>query len=483
MEYELVVGLEVHSQLLTDSKMFCGCSTAYQDSPPNTHICPVCLGLPGALPVLNRRAIEFTIRLGLALNCTIARVTKWDRKNYHYPDLPKGYQISQYDLPLCHSGWLEVETEERGRQRIGIRRVHLEEDTGRSLHQGDQTLLDYNRSGVPLVEIVTEPDIRAPEEARQLLQKLRTIVRYIGVGSGDLEAGAMRLEPNVSVRRRGQKAFGTPVEVKNLNSFRVVKLALEYEQQRQGILLTRGEQVVRETRGWLEGRGETVSQRRKEEADDYRYFPEPDLPPLRVTDEWIDEVRASLPELPDARAARFQETLGLTRYDAEVLTAERETADWFEAAVEVAAERGIEAKPISNWVTGELFRLSGVRGEPLTDLPLTREALVELVELVEGNKISQNVGKEVLATMLDSGRGAREIVETEGLAQISDADALDGIIDQVLAASPDEVQRFREGKTSLIGFFVGQVMKETQGKANPKLVRQILLSRLEADTS
>nr|MBA3532125.1 Asp-tRNA(Asn)/Glu-tRNA(Gln) amidotransferase subunit GatB [Ardenticatenales bacterium] len=404
MEYELIVGLEVHSQLLTNSKMFCGCNAAYQASAPNTHTCPVCLGLPGALPVLNRRAIEFTIRVGLALHCEIARVTKWDRKNYHYPDLPKGYQISQFDMPICRDGWLEVETEELGRRRIGIRRVHLEEDTARLAHAEGKALVDYNRSGVPLIEIVTEPDIRDPEEAREFLQKLRTIVRYTGVGSGDLEAGAMRLEPNVSVRVKGEQRLGTPVEVKNLNTFRGVKLALEYEQQRQSILLTRGAEIKRETRGWMEGRGETVSQRPKEEADDYRYFPEPDLPPLLISEEWIAGIREGMTELPDAKAARFQESYALSPYDARVLTGERDIADWFESAVQLGRERTIAPKTVSNWVTGELFRLSSTRGQGLTELPLTQEALVELIELVEKDTISQNVGKAVLDKMIESGR-------------------------------------------------------------------------------
>ncbi len=355
MKYELIVGLEVHSQLLTNSKMFCGCNASYQESEPNTHTCPVCLGLPGALPVLNRKAIEYTIRVGLALNCTISQVTKWDRKNYHYPDLPKGYQISQFDMPLCREGWLEIETEEQGARRIGIRRVHLEEDTARSMHVGERTLIDFNRSGVPLIEIVTEPDVRSPEEARQFLQKLRAIIRYIEVGSGDLEAGAMRLEPNVSIRPVGSKTFGIPVEVKNLNSFRAVKLALEYEQQRQSILLTRGQTVMRETRGWQEGRGETVSQRRKEEADDYRYFPEPDLPSLRISEEWIETIRAAMPELPDAKASRFQQSYGISAYDARVLTAERESAAWVEEAFQQAQASGIAPKTVSNWITGSSF--------------------------------------------------------------------------------------------------------------------------------
>ncbi|HEX8681789.1 MAG TPA: Asp-tRNA(Asn)/Glu-tRNA(Gln) amidotransferase subunit GatB [Ardenticatenaceae bacterium] len=480
MKYELVVGMEVHSQLNTNSKMFCGCNASYQDSAPNTHTCPVCLGLPGALPVINRRAVQFTIRLGLALNCEITRVTKWDRKNYHYPDLPKGYQISQYDMPLCRNGWLEVETAELGKRRIGVRRVHLEEDTGRTLHVDGRALIDYNRSGVPLVEIVTEPDLRSAEETRQYLQKLRTIIRYIGVGTGDMEVGAMRVEPNVSVRLTGSPEFGTPVEVKNLNSILAVKLALEYEQQRQGILLTRGQEVQRETRGWLEGRGETVFQRRKEAADDYRYFPEPDLPPLEISEAWIAQIRESLPELPAAKAGRFQREYGLTPYDAEVLSAERDTADWFEEAVRLGQEQGIAAKTVSNWITGELFRISSAQNVPVTGLSITQPALVELIALVEKDTISQSTGKAVLEKMIESGRNAGEIVEEEGLAQISDTSELESLVDSVLAGNTAEVQKYLDGKTSVVGFLMGQVMKATQGKANPQVVRPLIVEKLEA---
>lgn len=480
MKYELVVGMEVHSQLLTQSKMFCGCSTTYQDSPPNTHVCPVCLGLPGALPVINSKAVELTIRLGLALNCEIAGVTKWDRKNYHYPDLPKGYQISQYDMPLCENGWIDVETKERGKRRIGIRRVHLEEDTGRLTHVPGKSLVDYNRSGMPLMEIVSEPDIRTPEEGRQYLQKLRTIIRYTGVGSGDLEAGAMRMEPNVSIRLTKADKFGTPVEVKNLNTFRGVKLALEYELKRQSIVISSGGEIVRETRGWQEGRGETVSQRKKEDADDYRYFPEPDLPPLAISEEWTDEIRAAMPELPDAKAARFQSELGLSAYDADVLISDRETAEWFEEAVRLAAKQKISAKTVSNWLTGELFRISSAQNLPVTELPITQAGLVELLALVKKGTISQGVGKSVLEKMIESGRSAKKIVKEEGLTQISDESALETTIEQVLAKHPKEVKKYLKGKKALAGFLMGQVMKATRGKANPRVVRPMIIEKLEA---
>ena len=480
MAYEIVVGMEVHSQLLTNSKMFCGCAAAYQDSPPNTHVCPVCLGLPGALPVINRKAVELTIRLGLALNCKIAQVTKWDRKNYHYPDLPKGYQISQYDMPLCEYGWVEVETKERGQQRIGIRRVHLEEDTGRLTHVPGKSLVDYNRSGMPLMEIVSEPDIRTPEEGRQYLQKLRTIIRYTGVGSGDLEAGSMRMEPNVSIRLTGTEKFGIPVEVKNLNTFRGVKLALEYEHKRQTQVLTSGGEVVRETRGWQEGAGETVSQRKKEEADDYRYFPEPDLPPLVISEAWVNEIAAAIPELPDAKAARFQSELGLSAYDAEVLVSDRDTAEWFEEAVRLAKKQKIKAKTVSNWVTGELFRLSGAKNISLPELSITQAELVKLLTVIKKGTISQGVGKSVLEKMVESGRSAKQIIKDEGLTQISDENALEQIVGEVLTKNPKEVQKYLNGKKSVAGYLMGQVMKATRGKANPRVVRPMIIEKLEA---
>lgn len=480
MAYEIVVGMEVHSQLLTNSKMFCGCDAAYQNSPPNTHVCAVCLGLPGALPVINRKAVEFTIRLGLALNCTIAQVTKWDRKNYHYPDLPKGYQISQFDMPLCENGWIDVETKERGKRRIGIRRVHLEEDTGRLAHVSGKSLVDYNRSGMPLMEIVSEPDIRTPQEGRQYLQKLRTIIRYTGVGSGDLEAGSMRMEPNVSIRLQGTEKFGIPVEVKNLNTFRGVKLALEYELKRQTQVLTSGGEVIRETRGWQEGRGETVSQRKKEDADDYRYFPEPDLPPLVISEAWVNEIAATMPELPDAKAARFQKELGLSAYDADVLVSDRDTAEWVEKAVQLAKKKKIKAKTVSNWVTGELFRISGAKNVSLTALPITQAALVELLAIIKKGTISQNVGKSVLEKMIESGRSAKQIVKDEGLTQISDESALDDIIGEVLVKNPKEVQKYLKGKKAIAGYLMGQVMKATRGKANPKVVRPMIIEKLEA---
>ncbi|MCZ7570307.1 MAG: Asp-tRNA(Asn)/Glu-tRNA(Gln) amidotransferase subunit GatB [Ardenticatenaceae bacterium] len=483
MEYEAVIGLEVHAQLLTNSKMFCACDANYQGQEPNTHTCPICLGMPGVLPVINAKAVEQTIMVGLALHCQIAEVTKWDRKNYHYPDLPKGYQISQYDLPLARNGFLEVSVDGAKRQ-VGIRRVHLEEDTGRLYHEGNSALVDFNRSGVPLMEIVSEPDIRTPEEARQYLQKLRTILRYLGVSSGDMEAGAFRVDANVSVRPRGQKEFGAQVEVKNMNSFRSVKLALEYEMQRQSILLTRGEKVVRETRGWVETEGRTVSQRSKEEAHDYRYFPEPDLPPLEVRPEWVEGIRARLPELPDAKAERFQGEYGLSAGDAETLVADKAVAAWFERAVMLAqqAEPPVSPKTVANWVTGELFRRvrSDAEVETIADLPVTPEALVGLLVLVERGTINNNVAKQVLDEMSTTGKPAAEIVLGKGLAQISDEDQLAAVVGEVLDSYPDEVQSYLNGKETVAQWLMGQVMRATRGKANPQVVRSQLTEQLKA---
>ena len=481
MEYEAIIGLEVHAQLLTQSKMFCGCDAAYQDAPPNTHVCPVCLGLPGSLPVINKRAVEYTILTGLAFNCEIPEFTKWDRKNYHYPDLPKAYQISQYDLPLTRNGYLEFEVEGETR-RVGIRRIHLEEDTGRLYHMGGKALVDYNRSGVPLMEIVTEPDIRSPEEARLFLQKLRTILRYLGVSSGDMEAGALRVDANVSVRPKGSDRFGTQVEVKNMNSFRSVKLALEYEIQRQIEVLENGGAVVRETRGWVESENRTVSQRSKEEAHDYRYFPEPDLPPLTVSREWVDAIRAQLPEMPDQKAARFIAEYGLSEYAAGLLVADRATAEWFEEAVRLGAQSQpvVNAQTIANWITSELFRRLGEREMSFETMPLTQAHLVELLALVEKGDINNNVAKQVLVEVLETGQSPAAIVEAKGLKQVSDTDALLSVVRQVLDEHPDEVAAYLGGREQVAKWLMGQVMRATRGKANPTVVLDLLTQELEA---
>ncbi|MGQ9599559.1 MAG: Asp-tRNA(Asn)/Glu-tRNA(Gln) amidotransferase subunit GatB [Anaerolineae bacterium] len=474
--YEAIIGMEVHAQLLTHSKMFCGCDANVFGAEPNTHVCPVCLGLPGALPVINRRAVEQAVLVGLALNCRIAETAIFSRKNYFYPDLPKSYQISMYDFPLCQQGWLEIEGEAGSTRRIRIRRVHLEEDTGKLFHAGDYSLVDFNRSGVPLLEIVTEPDLRTPEEARHYLIKLRTILRYLGVSSGDMEKGAMRCEANVSVRPVGAQRFGTKVEVKNLNSFRAVKLALDYEIARQIQILEQGGQIRQVTMGWNEGRGRTVEQRAKEEANDYRYFPEPDLPPLCISRAWVDELAARLPELPDARRTRFIKEYGLSSSEATVLTADRDVADYFEAAVQAGRERGIPPRSISHWLTGELFRLLKAENMEINQTRVTPVALAELVALVETGAITAHSGKEILQEMFTTGRSAGEIAK--GATQVDNQEALALIVERVLAANPEQVNRYRAGKTTLLNWFVGEVMKATRGKANPQIVNALLEKKL-----
>jgi aspartyl-tRNA(Asn)/glutamyl-tRNA(Gln) amidotransferase subunit B len=479
--YEAIIGMEIHAQLLTRSKMFCGCDAAVFGAEPNTHVCPTCLGMPGVLPVINRRAIEQTIMVGLALNCQITETAVFSRKNYFYPDLPKAYQISMYDFPLCQHGWVEIddpEGPEGETKRIRIRRVHLEEETAKSIHAGDHSLVDFNRAGLPLIEIVTEPDIRSPEEARQLLIKLRTILRYLEVSTGDMEKGAMRCEPNVSVRLAGSSELGTKVEVKNLNSFRAVKLALDYEIERQAQVLDSGDRVRQVTMGWDERGGRTVEQRVKETSEDYRYFPEPDLPPLRISEEWTGEIRAMLPELPDAVRERFIAEYGLSRREASTLTDDREVAGYFEEVVAAGREKGFSPKTASNWITGELFRLLRAEGDEINEGRVTPQALAELIALVERGTITANSAKAVLGEMYATRRTAAEIVEEKGLAQISDEHALAGIVDEIVEANPEQVARYREGKGSLLQWFVGQVMRATRGKANPQVVMALLEERL-----
>jgi aspartyl-tRNA(Asn)/glutamyl-tRNA(Gln) amidotransferase subunit B len=472
--YEIVIGMEVHAQLITKSKMFCGCSTDSWDAPPNTHTCPVCLAMPGTLPVINREAVAQTIRAGLALNCTIATEAVFARKNYTYPDLPKGYQISQYELPLCRNGWLDIDTP-TGTRRIRITRAHLEEDTGKLVHDGHVSLVDLNRAGVPLLEIVSEPDLRSVEEVNEYLSRLRQLLMYIGVNSGDLEKGNMRMEANVSLRPRGSERLGTKVEIKNLNSFRAVRNALEYEIERQRRILAAGDEVEQVTLGWLEAEGRTYIQRSKESAHDYRYFPEPDLPPLRIERSWVEELRRTLPELPLARRDRFQRDYGLGRYDAEVLVADRHVADFYE---QVVAATAVDAKTAANWVMGELFRLMNQTGKTLAEVPVTPAAFAGLLDLMARGVINANTGKRVFETMFRTGETADVIVAREGLAQVSDADVLAQAVQRVLAAHPQEVERYRQGKTQLLGWFIGQVMRETRGKANPDIVRRMLEERL-----
>ncbi|HHX66228.1 MAG TPA: Asp-tRNA(Asn)/Glu-tRNA(Gln) amidotransferase subunit GatB [Chloroflexi bacterium] len=481
MAYEAIIGMEVHAQIITQSKMFCGCSADYAAAPPNTHVCPICLAMPGVLPVINHAAVEATILTGMALNCRIPEFTKFDRKNYPYPDLPKGYQISQFDYPLCVDGWMDVPTAEGGTRRIGIRRVHLEEDTAKLIHADGASLVDYNRSGVPLMEIVTEADMRSAEDAWHYLTRLRTILRYLGVSSGNMEEGAMRCEANVSVRPVGSEEFGTKVEIKNLNSFRSVRLAIAYEIERQSRLLDEGGRVYQVTMGWDEERLRTVFQRSKEGSADYRYFPEPDLPPLEFTPEDVDAIRARLPELPDAKRQRFMSEFGLRAEDAALLTEDRLVADYYEDAVRAAArgDAGVEPQMVANWMLGEVFRLLREAGGDISAVKMTPDALAELLGLVQKGVINATVGKEVLEEMFSTGESASAIVDRRGLKQISDEDALAQVVRDVLEANPKPVQQYLDGKEAVFGFLVGQAMRATRGQANVQVVRELLQTELD----
>ncbi|MPZ47857.1 MAG: Asp-tRNA(Asn)/Glu-tRNA(Gln) amidotransferase subunit GatB [Dehalococcoidia bacterium] len=484
-KYEVVIGLECHAQVNTRSKMFCRCSTDYSGGEPNTHVCPVCMGMPGVLPVINAQAVEFTIMTGLALNCEIPDRAKFDRKNYPYPDLMKGYQISEYDMPLCQNGYIDVEVDGRT-SRIRINRVHLEEDTARLLHRSDQSgdysLLDVNRAGMPLMEIVTEPDARSPQEAVAYLTKLHQILRYLGVSDADMEKGNFRCEPNLSLRPHGSDEYGSKVELKNLNSFRAALRGMEFEVERQGRILDEGGHVVSETRGWREETQETASQRSKEQAHDYRYFPEPDLPPIAVSHEYVETLRSALPELPDARRERFMTYYGLSAYEAAVLTESRAKADYFEAALAAsdgADSRQASAKPISNWLLGDLSRLLNNAGLEIEAAPVRPEQLAELVSLIESAKISGTAGKQVLDAMFASGREPAEIVAEQGLGRIEDNSVVEAAITSVIAANEKAVADYHAGKTEAVKFLVGQVMKETRGRANAAEVQALLLSQLD----
>ncbi len=478
-EYEVIIGMEVHAQLLTRSKMFCGCNADYADASPNTHVCPVCMALPGALPVINKAAVEATIRTGLALNCHIAEFSVFARKNYYYPDLPKGYQISQYELPLATDGWVEIEDDQGNPKRIRIRRAHLEEDTGKLVHVDGYSLVDLNRAGVPLLEIVTEADIRSAEEAHRYLTKLRTILRYLGVSTGDMEKGAMRCEANLSVRPKGQKELGTKVEIKNLNSFKAVRDAIAYEVQRQIEILESGGTIEQVTMGWDDARGRTFVQRSKEYAHDYRYFPEPDLLPLEVSREWVEELRATLPELPDAKIARFSREYGLSRTEANVIVEEKAVAEWYEQAVLAYGK----PREIYNWLTGEIFRHLNEANISIEEMSITPDNLAQLLALVDKGTINRNTAKMVLAEMFHTGKDAQTIIREKRLAQVSDESALIAIVEKILAEHPEEVQRYRSGKKGLFGWFMGQVMKATRGQANPAIVRKLLTERLEGNAS
>lgn len=476
--YEPVIGLEIHAELLTQSKMFCGCRVVDSvTAAPNSAVCPVCLGMPGMLPVINRRAVEFALRVALALGCEIQPHNIFARKNYFYPDLPKGYQISQYELPIGRHGHLDIALPSGEAKRIGIRRVHMEEDTGKLTHlEGGGSLVDYNRSGVPLLEIVSEPDIRSGEEARAYAMRIRQILRYLGVNSGDMEKGVLRVEPNISIRPRGSRTFGTRIELKNLNSFRALADGTDFELARQAAILDAGGRVVQETRGWHDARRETFSQRVKEEAEDYRYFAEPDLPPLLISEEWIAAAAASLPELPQAREQRYRESWGLSAYEAAALAEDRAVAEWFDAAVAA----GGAPKTVANWVLNDLFRLMNERGQRIEAIRVSPAALIELLAMVERGDINQTSAREVLAEMVATGRAPAEIVAARGLSQISDEAALAAIIDQVLADNPEPVATYLGGKDGLMSWFVGQVMRATRGQANPARVNQLLQERLRA---
>jgi aspartyl-tRNA(Asn)/glutamyl-tRNA(Gln) amidotransferase subunit B len=472
-KYEPVIGLEVHAQLLTKTKIFCGCSTRFGDA-PNSNVCPVCLGLPGTLPVLNKRAVEMGIRASLALNCTVHDRSRFARKNYFYPDLPKGYQISQYELPLATGGWIEIEHLGKTK-RIGITRLHLEEDAGKSLHDGfphsdEKTYVDFNRCGTPLAEIVSEPDMRSPDEAYAYLTTLRQILLYTGVSDCNMEEGSLRCDANVSVRLRGSNEFGTKVEVKNLNSFRYLAKALEFEIERHIAVLESGGKLTQETRLWNQPAGRTEPMRSKEKAHDYRYFPEPDLLPVHVSNAWRNEIRASLPELPAAKRARLISSFGITAYDAEVLTDSKALASYFECAVKA----GAPGKAAANWMQTELLRRLNDSGKDITASPVSPAALAELVSLVDSGKITAAIGKKVFATMFETGRSAAEIIAAEGLGAHVAGDAIEQAAREIIGKNPDNVAKFKSGNEGVFKFFVGQVMKATKGQANPQTVNEIV---------
>ena len=484
-EYEPIIGLETHCQLSTATKIFSNSSTEF-GATPNTNIDPICMGLPGVLPVLNQKVLEYAVKAGLALNCQIAPYSKFDRKQYFYPDLPKNYQISQYDLPIATDGWLEIElVDEDGnpmRKKIGITRAHMEEDAGKLVHGGSErlagstySLVDYNRAGVPLLEIVSEPDLRTGQEAAEYGQELQRIVRYLGVGDGNMEEGSLRCDVNISVRPVGQKEFGVKVEIKNMNSFSAIQKAIDHEIERQIAAIEAGEAIVQETRLWDENAQCTVSMRTKEGSSDYRYFPEPDLGPIEVSPQQLEAWRSELPELPAQKRHRYEEKLGLSAYDTRVLTEERAVAEYFETATKL----GAPAKQAANWVMGDITAYLKTSKQSITEIALTPVTLAELIGLIETGTISGKIAKEILPELLANGGSAKELVESKGLTQISDTGALEKLIDEVLADHPKELEQYRNGKKKLQGFFVGQVMKRTSGRADPKLTNQLLAPKLK----
>jgi aspartyl-tRNA(Asn)/glutamyl-tRNA(Gln) amidotransferase subunit B len=474
-ELEAVIGLEIHAQLLTESKIFCGCSTRF-GAEPNTHTCPVCLGLPGSLPVLNKKVVEYAMRMALATHCSIAPRSLSARKNYFYPDLPKGYQISQFELPLAEKGWIDIEVNGQTK-RIGITRIHIEEDAGKLIHDEVRpvTYVDFNRTGVPLMEIVGEPDLRTPEEAGEYLRRLRDILRYLDICDGNMEEGSFRCDANISLRPKGSSGFGTKTELKNMNSFKHVEKALEFEIRRQRAVLEDGGEVIQETRLWDTARGVTLSMRGKEEAHDYRYFPDPDLIPIEISEEWIGSVRKNLPELPEAKRQRFIGRYGLPEYDARILTASKALANYFEECVRIHPH----PKTVSNWIMVELVRELKREERDLEQCPVSAENLAALLDLVQEGVISGKMAKSVFEEMFKSGRSPKNIVQEKGLIQMTDMAQIQGVIEEVLQHNPDKIAAYREGKTKLFGYFVGEVMKKTQGKANPKIVNEILKKKLE----
>lgn len=480
MKYEAVIGLEVHTELQTKTKIFCSCRTSF-GADPNTNVCPVCLGLPGVLPVLNKKVLEYAVRAGLALNCEISRFSKFDRKNYYYPDLPKNFQTSQFDLPICEHGYLDVEVEGKKR-RIRITRAHMEEDAGKLVHHGtsitdsDYSLVDYNRTGTPLLEIVSEPDMRSAKEAVAYMEKMRAILQYVGISDCRMEEGSLRCDANVSVRPVGQKELGTKTEIKNINSFKGVERAIEYEAMRQAELLEDGGKVVQETRTWDEKEGVTKSMRTKEEANDYRYFPEPDLVPFTVSDEYIENIRKSLPELPDARKERYMKEFGLSSEDAVFMTNDKATADYFEAAVDA----GADPKACVNWLMGEFASQLSTDGIEIAKAPVSAENLAALLKLISKGTISGKIAKKVFATMWKEGGNPEEIVKAQGLVQISDTAELSKLVDEVVGKNPKAVEDFKAGKKKAVGALVGQIMKATKGKANPRVINELLNKKLQS---
>jgi aspartyl-tRNA(Asn)/glutamyl-tRNA(Gln) amidotransferase subunit B len=486
-KYEAIIGLETHCQLNTKTKIFSSESTKFDPDNPNTNISPICLGYPGVLPVLNEKVLEYAVKAGLALNCRIAPYSKFDRKQYFYPDLPKDYQISQYDLPIAEHGWLEIEIADKPnatptRKKIGITRLHMEEDAGKLTHGGSDrlsgsthSLVDFNRAGIPLLEIVSEPDLRSGREAAEYAQELRRIMLYLGISDGKMQEGSLRCDVNISIRPVGQKEFGTKVEIKNMNSFSAIQKAIDYEIDRQIEAIENGDRILQETRLWEEGSQRTISMRSKEGSSDYRYFPEPDLPPIEVSPEQLETWKAEIPELPAQKRHRYEQDLGLSAYDARVLTDDRTVAEYFEAAVAA----GGDAKQIANWLMGDIAAYLKSNDLSITEIALKPDNLAELVSLIEKGTISGKIGKEILPELITKGGSVQQLVESKGLIQISDTGELEKIIDELMVAHPKEVEQFRNGKTKLKGFFVGQVMKKTSGRADPKLTNQLLSKKLQ----